>query len=141
NQPQCHAAQRHLHAVKDDESQNVLPLCAQCEANAKFVCTLSDQVRNDAIEANTCQNERHRGEGIKQDHREAPRRQRVGNHLMHRLLSIDDMLAVLALYDTTNRVKKPCRHSPSISLNAHHYPNSGKAARQLPEWFVKLRLE
>src|SRR5262249_23330918 len=97
----------------------------------------ADQIRDDAVESDARQQERHCGEGVEQDHREALRSQRACDHLIHRLRSGDDVLAVLALRHAAQR--SPERWGRS--LGAYHYAQTGRAARRLPERFVELSLE
>ena len=114
---------------------------AQREADAEFVCPLADEIRNDAVETDARQQQRHHRKGVEQDHREATAGQRVGNHLIHRLRSGDDVLAVLALYDAADRVKSAVSAFPAPPSARTTTPTPDDPARNLPERFVELRLE
>src|SRR5262245_27846686 len=119
-----------------DEPRHVPALRAQRESDADLLRPLADQIRDDAVEANARQKKRHCGEGVEQDHRKALRGQRAGDHLIHRLRSGDDVLAVLALRHVAQR--GPERRG--WYLGARYYAHAWRAARQLPERFVELSL-
>ena len=81
-------------AFAQDELENAGGAAAQRDSDADLLRPLRHQIRQDAIDADRREKQRHGAEPERQQHRRSPRHQRLVRPLRHRLNGIDRQLGI-----------------------------------------------
>ncbi len=99
------------------QPQDIAALRAQGYTHSDFVCALTDQIRNYAIDSDARERQCQRRENAEKNHRQSPRSERAGDDFFHRSDVVDD----LARVDFLDGAANEAHDRSGIALRAQHY--------------------
>src|SRR5215510_2079838 len=96
-------------------------LRTECNPQAQFMRPLTNEIRDNSVNPNRRQNERHRRKDAKESHRKSLTTKRCRNNLIHCLRSRNDVLTVVALDHSSDCSEQSGRNVILITLVPNDY--------------------